>query len=133
MTDKLKRKVFNILEKRNLCSYMNDTKWEELRYSMYNDMPFPPPYDIKYIDLDHSTGDDVNKCIYHYGDWYETFLLIDNILIEWVKIKPVILKHRGLLIPPEVIDETQELIDILEKYNIPYTEKNNIFTIYGYR
>ncbi|MCM1506432.1 MAG: hypothetical protein NC177_04765 [Ruminococcus flavefaciens] len=133
MADNLKHKVLNILERRNLCSYMNNTKWNELINSMLNDMPFPPPYDIKYIDIDHSTGDDVNKGIYHYGDWYETFLLTENVLIEWVKIKPVILKHRGLLIPPEVIDETQELITILEKYNIPYTEKNNIFIVYGYK
>lgn len=133
MADSLKRKAFNIIKQRNLCSYMNNTKWEELRYSMCNDMPFPPPYDIKYIDVEHSTGDDVNKDIFHYGEWYETFLLTENFLIEWVKIKPVILKHRGCLIPPEVIDETQELINILEKYNIPYTEENNIFTVYGYK
>ena len=133
MADSLKRKVFNIIKQRNLCSYMNDTKWEELRYSMYYDMPFSPPYDIKYIDIDHSTGDDINKDMYFGGDWYEPFLLYGYVAIEWIKIKPVILKHRGCLIPPEVIDETQELINILEEYNIPYTEENNIFTIYGYK
>lgn len=132
MTDSLKRKVLNILEKRNLCSYMNNTKWNELINAMLNDMPFPPPYDIKYIDIDCPT-DGMDRDIYCYGDWYEPFLLTENVLIEWVKIKPVILKRRGLLIPPEVIDETQELIRILEKYNIPYTEENNIFTVYGYK
>ena len=133
MTDSLKRKVFNIIRQRNLCSYMNDTKWEELRYSMYYDMPFPPPYDIKYIDIDHSTGYDINKDMYCEGAWYEPFLLYDYSLIEWIKIKPVILKHRGALISPEVIDATKELINILEKYNIPYEKENNIFTIYGYK
>lgn len=133
MSGNLKEKAFKIVKQRNLCSYMNDTKWSELCSSMLNEMPFPPPYDIKYLDIDHSAGDNINKDIYCYGDWYEPFLMYGYASIEWIKIKPVILKHRGLLIPPEVLDETEEFVGVLQKYNIPYEEKDGIYTIYGYR
>lgn len=133
MAENLKEKVFKIVKQRNLCSYMNNTKWKELINSMLNDMPFPPPYDIKYVDLP-AEDYNINKDIYYHGDWYEPFQFTEEyVAIEWIKIKPAILKHRGFLISPEVIDETQELINILEKYNIPYEEKDGIYTIYGYR
>ncbi|MBD5088161.1 MAG: hypothetical protein HDT30_05020 [Clostridiales bacterium] len=47
MSKNLKAEAFKFVKQRNLCSYMNDTKWNELRYAMLNKMPFPPPYIIK--------------------------------------------------------------------------------------
>lgn len=46
MTNEKRAEAFKIVKQRNLCSYMNDTKWNELRYAMLNKMPFPSPYII---------------------------------------------------------------------------------------
>ena len=49
MLHELKNKVYRIIEKSNLCSYMNNTKWDELITAVRNEMPFPPPFEIKYL------------------------------------------------------------------------------------
>lgn len=46
-------------------------------------------------------------------------------------LKEKVLK-QGRLIADEIIDETEEFISILKKYNIPYEEDNGCFIIYGY-
>ena len=50
--DKLRKKVLRIVEERRMSSIMNDTKWEELRYAMMNEMPFEPPYTVKFLTDD---------------------------------------------------------------------------------
>ncbi|MDE6781078.1 MAG: hypothetical protein K2J40_06435 [Ruminococcus sp.] len=135
MSGNLKEKAFKIVKQRNLCSYMNDTKWSELRSAMLNDMPFPPPYAMKTLFED--CGEDISEDVYHIGDWYEGFCIGEyfngGFAVEWIKVRTRILKYRGLLISPEVLDETAEFVGVLKKYNIHYEEKDGIYTIYGYR
>ena len=38
MSVDLKERVRKIVQQRNLCSYMNDIKWNELRTAMMNDI-----------------------------------------------------------------------------------------------
>ncbi|MCM1416745.1 MAG: hypothetical protein NC430_12585, partial [bacterium] len=63
-----------------------------------------------------------------YGEYFN-----GGFAIEWIKVRPRILKHRGKLIAPELIDESTEFEAILKKYNIPYEKQNDIFCIYGYK
>ncbi len=136
--DKLKKKALSVVEKRNLCSCMNDTKWKELRNAMWNEMPFPPPFILKTIFEEGCPQESFFQTdVTYLGDWDESFLY-DNYLemwfvIEWIKVRPRYLKKRGRLIKPELIDATGLFVDILTKYHIPYEEKNGVYCIYGYR
>ena len=138
MSVNLKEKVKKIVLQRNLCSYMNSTKWNELRNAMLNEMPFPPPFSVKYLDTEYREEAELPHDVYYTGDWYYG-LSIDgryfdaSFAIEWIKIRPRYLKHRGMLIDPETIDAEDIFVKILKKYSIPYEECNGVYCIYGYR
>jgi len=140
MSVDLKEQVRKVVERRNLCSYMNDTKWNELRTAMMNDMPFLPPYIIKFVFDDDPIG---NVSFYNnensMTDWYSVFAMDGqcfngSFAVEWIKIRPIYLKHRGKLVEPEVIDAEDTFVEILKKYSIPYEcEADGVYCIYGYR
>lgn len=136
MLDEFKKKVYSIIEKRNLCSYMNNTKWDELITAVRNEMPFPPPNEIKYLTQDDIPQTKVlNEDVYYWGDWNGEYFppREDYFNIEWIKVRPRYLKYRGKLIAPEVVDESKTFEAILIRYNIPYVEENGLYCIYGYR
>lgn len=136
MQNNLKDKVFRIVCKRNLCSYMNDTKWRELVMAVTTEMPFPPPYSIKYITQECAEISKIEtEDVTYFGDWSgESFPPQEYYFnIEWLKVRPRYLKYRGKLVAPELIDESRKLEKILHKYNIPFEEKDGLYCIYGYR
>lgn len=139
MSVDLKERVRKIIQQRNLCSYMNDTKWNELRTAMMNDMPFPPPYILKFLFEDEAVGEKYfHEDVNYLGDWYYGFALEGHYFngafaVEWIKVRPRYLKHRGRLIEPEVIDATDKFVEILKQYSIPYEESDGVYCIYGYR
>lgn len=133
----LKQKADHIIESRQLCSYMNDTKWNELRDAMMNEMPFQPAFIVKFV-IDEDAPDDNSIKNDVFGDWYYG-LSIDRecfnafFVIEWVKIRPWYMKKRGALVADEKIDASPELEALLRKYSIPYESENGLYCIYGYR
>ena len=139
-SEKHKAKIIRIIQDKGLCSVMNNTKWKELKNGI-SELPFPPPFVIKTVDDEETEYHQFNEDVYYGGDWG---LYLDNYLggdvyatpfyaIEWIKIRPRMLKHQGRLIQSKLIDETEEFLAILEKYNIPYEEQNGTYLIYGYR
>lgn len=116
---------------------MNDTKWNELRDAMLNEMPFQPAFTVKFI-FDRNEPDLSGIISDVSGDWYYG-LSIDRecfnafFAIEWVKIRPWYMKKRGALISDEKVDASRELESLLKKYNIPYETENGVYCIYGYR
>lgn len=142
MSIDLKEEVRRIIQQRNLCSYMNDTKWNKLRTAMINDMPFPPPYIIKFLfeETDDETVGNASFCredVYYQGNWHSGFA-VENYFngafaIEWIKVRPRYLKHRGKLVEPEIINAEEEFLKILKRYSIYYEENNGVYCIYGYK
>ncbi len=132
----VKEKILRIVNERNLCSYMNNTKWNELITAVKNEMSFPPPFDIKYLTQEEVTQSEFeNKDVDYWGDWEgENFPTQEYYInIEWIKIRPRYLKYRGKLIAPELVDESKKIKEILERYNISFEEKDGFYCIYGYR
>ncbi|MDE5556289.1 MAG: hypothetical protein K2J32_01165 [Ruminococcus sp.] len=138
MSTDLKEKVRKIVHQRNLCSYMNDTKWNELRNAMMNEMPFSPPYIVKFLFEDKAEREEYFfQDVYYSCDWYYVFAIENHYFngafaVEWIKVRPRYLKYRGQLIEPEIIEAENEFIEILKKYSIPYEESNGVYCIYGY-
>ncbi|MEW4413803.1 DUF6678 family protein [Clostridium sp. AN503] len=110
MQHNLREKVSRIIKDRNLCSYMNSTKWNELITAITEEMPFPPPFDIKYLtEEDCFPNEFLKGDVYHLGDWMgENFPPEEHYFnIEWIEVRPCYLKHRGKLTKPEIIDESK--------------------------
>ena len=137
--EKYKKKINNIVQQKGLCSMMNNTKWKELKKGI-SELPFLPPFVIKSVDEEETFYHQFKEDVYYTGDWG---MYLDNYLggdiyatpfyaVEWIKIRPRLLKHQVRLIESKVIDETDEFLAILKKYNIPFEEQNGAYIIYGY-
>ena len=131
----LRQRVSEIIAERHLTSIMNDTKWIELQTAI-SSLPFPPPYIVKCLtdenDLSAGRLDETPSYIGDWSSYYEEGLP-PFFTIEWMKVCPRYGKHRGGLLDKEVIDETSQFIDILDKYAIPYEKDDTMIVIYGYR
>ncbi|MES9684718.1 DUF6678 family protein [Gottfriedia acidiceleris] len=126
-----KEKLYKVLEKKQLCSVMNNTKWRQLKDAVLTTLPFVPPLQIKTVleDTPNPPNFDTDNDIYGSGDWLDG---VPRLLIEWIRVRPKRLESMGLIIPPKVIDISKEFLEILHKYKIPYKIDNNTIYIYGY-
>ncbi|AZJ33484.1 DUF6678 family protein [Tenacibaculum mesophilum] len=133
---KLKQQVNKIVESRNLSSVMNDTKWLELQQNI-DSLPFPPAYNEKLILQEKAafTFKDFKDPPKYQGDWSSFWEegLPTFFTIEWLEIRATQQIHQGRLVPSKIIDATKELIQLLNKLNIPFEQDGDIITIYGYK
>ena len=126
-------KIMEIINDRQLVSYMNKTKWCEFVHAMDEEMSIAPPFDLKNL-----SEDDHFELYERFYD-RECYNNYDFKSIEWVKVKPKFHEsiYRGMLIPDEKIyyDVTEEFIRLMKKYSIPfeYNETDEIYIIYGYK
>lgn len=125
-----KKRVNRVVVQKQLCSIMNETKWGSLQKGVINSLPFAPPYQVKYVLDDAHYPENFDNDVWYLGDWIEG--LSPFYSIEWIRVRPRYLKHKGNLLPPEMIDISNEFVSILEELKIPYKEENNTFFIYGY-
>ena len=127
--DELKSEAFRMAQTKGLENCLSKEKCDILRQAMMNEMPFQPPYTVKFITDEEPCTEEIN--------WYEAYvyegLFNGAFALEWVKIRPCTQKVRGKLIAPEIIDAGKELEDILKKNSIPYEEENGVYTIFGWR
>ena len=136
MKDNLKERVFRIVCDRNLCSYMNNTKWDEFVTAVRNEMPFPPPFEMKCLTQEGvSQSKALKEDVDYWGAWSgEAFLPREFYFnIEWIKVRPRYLKFRKELLAYELVDAGKKFEEILHRYNIPYEENSGLYCIYGYR
>lgn len=138
-----RERILEIVSKKNLTCYMNNTKWREFRTAMLHEMPFAPPYDYKTLfdDSDYICKDYVQHLINNEGPSCfcsfdeESFNFLNYKAIEWVKVRPRFFTEDGGQLVKEKVwyDCEKEFADILRKYTIPHEVKNGIYTIYGYK
>jgi len=128
--ESFKKKVQAIVTEKQLCSIMNNTKWEKLQSGVLNRLPFTPPYQVKYVLQEKPEPITFDNDVWYLGDWIEG--LFPFYSIEWIKVRPRYIKHHGRLVDGEVIDITEQFRELLHNFHIPYKEENNAFYIYGY-
>lgn len=125
-----KARVMKAVTERNLVSIMNDTKWRELQGAVISSLLFPPPYQGKYLLEDSLHPDEFETDVSYWGDWKEG--IVPFYRVEWIRVRPRYLKHRGHLVSPEVIDITDDFVKLLKELSIPYRLENDTYYIYGY-
>ncbi|MNI71754.1 hypothetical protein D3C73_1276440 [compost metagenome] len=93
-------------------------------------MPFPPPFQAKYVLVESPFPSKFEDDVWYLGDWIEGLMPFYN--IEWIRVRPRRIVNTGRLISPEIIDITEEFKGILKEYSIPYYCDNESIYIYGY-
>lgn len=122
-----------IIEKRQLTSYMNTTKWMEFLQVMSKEIFLRIPYAFRTLFDTGRRNDEL------FDDCYcrECFNGYDFKSLEWVKVKPKFCerRYRGRLIDDEEVwhDLEEEFIRGMKKYSIPYEGGDGTYIVYGYR
>lgn len=124
LDDDYRKEIKQALSERGLTSHMNDTKWRELCVAVFEEMPFVPPYEEKYVLK--------NEPQPFLGDWAVTPECMLGIHVEWIKVYPKKVTHRGHLIAPHIEDHSDQFRNILIRLGIPFTEDGDDFIIYGH-
>ncbi|MNI41854.1 hypothetical protein D3C73_961180 [compost metagenome] len=128
--DRHKDRVLKAVSERQLASIMNKTKWKELQTAVLNTLPCPPPFQAKYVLVESPSPNEFEEDVWYVGDWVEGLMPFYD--VEWIRVRPRRIINIGRLIPPEIIDITDEFIGILKEYSIPYYCSNESIYIYGY-
>ena len=127
----LSDRIRDVIQQRNLTSYMNNTKWRE----MLRDIAEIPNLSIRYKSLFDETDPEISWHIT--DDEYLRYMNLSE--IEWFKIDDVTREYsrKGLLLDPEVTEENvkDKIERILEKHSIyyEYESDSGVFTVFGYK
>lgn len=128
----MSEKIKSIVEERQLVSYMNKTKWNELLSALSERLPRNC---VRYKTVFEETAPEG----YHNVQGDEVLCHMDIAQIEWMRIKSYFkeLKHTGALISDKVTvhDKKAVLLQIFNEYSIPYEydEAEQEFVVYGYK
>jgi hypothetical protein len=125
-------RIRRVLSDRGMASHVNDTKWQELCHAVRAELPFPPPYQVKFVEFE---APDVAAFPYapsFVGDWGTTYEGQLGIHIEWIRIAPRLSKHRGELVSPTVEECSYELRALLKRLHVPFVEQDGFFIVYGH-
>lgn len=124
-----RRRVREAAARRGLASFMNDTKWRELRRAVLDELPFPPMFQLQGM-LGARVEPHPPEWLHFHGDWAHAMEPFWN--IEWIQVRPRYAHGRGALLEPEIEDCSDALRAILERFGVPYVERDGDFWIYGY-
>ncbi len=129
--DILKDEVMKIVSEKQLSSVMDTKQWRALQDAVRT-LPFPPPYQLKCVNVKAPKPEVFDHDMWYWGDWSDE-ALTPFYAIEWICVRPTYKKHRGRLIGDALIDETSEFVSALDRHAIPYITYNGAYFIYGYR
>lgn len=132
--------VAQIVQQKQLTSCMNNTKWDLFRSTMLEEMPFPPPYEIKTL----FDEDDIfiKNFITNDASCQGCYIDEDFVNLNYKTIEYLVIKTRyyhtsgGRLVSHKIWnDATSQFLELMKKYHIPYVlceTFNDTFFIYGY-
>lgn len=127
--DELRNRVRAAVRARGLVSAMNDTKWREL-VGAVGTLPFPPPYQLKTVLEAAPVPARFDADVDYEGDWGEP--LWPYFAVEWIRVRPRVLRFRGRLAPPVVHDISAEFDALLRGTGVPYRPIGDAIEIVGH-
>lgn len=122
--------IQQVLESRGLTSTMNATKWNALGERVKQTLPFPPPFQTKHLLQAQPYPETFDHDVGYHGDWEAG--IQDSVGLEWLRVRPRRLVHRGRLVAPAIEDIDTAFVGILHDLRIPYQRDGDTIVIYGY-
>jgi hypothetical protein len=126
---KFRADVFAAVEARGLVSLMNDTRWTALVDGIYTRLPFPPPFQFKDVLMEEPSPESFEHDVAYHGAWQELFPYYQ---VEWLRVRPRYLKHQGKLVPPKLIDCTDQFVTLVRELRCPHRLDADTVWIYGH-
>lgn len=126
-----REKIRAELERRGLVSVMNDTKWTELVEAVRRELPFGPPYQLKTVMNPTPQPERFDHDVDHLGDWSDESLRPFHD-IEWLRVRPRILRPRGRLVAPEIQSVEAGFREILRRHQIPHRIDQDTIWVTGH-
>jgi hypothetical protein len=117
------KSILSIIEKRNLVSIMNNTKWYELASEMDSNPEKEPTVSVKSIFEDQATG-------FSLMDW--EFGIKNCTAFEWLDINPIQKIRVGSLVADKQISLHTYIENLLKKHGILYSIEGECFRVWGY-
>lgn len=128
-----RREELQYIERHQLTSVMNETKWQRLNRAISETLTHAPSYQMKYLGEDTLfPSDSLSEYEILWGEWDEIWLESRLRSIEWIRLRPSVLLYKGVILDPDVCDMSTELISILERERIPFTLESETIQIFGY-
>jgi hypothetical protein len=127
--DSQRAKVRSAVQSRGLVSVMSDTKWREL-VSAVSELPFAPAFQLKEVLGDAPVPASFEEDVWYVGDWDEG--LLPYYSVEWIRVRPRVVKHRGKYAPPEIQDIEREFLSMLCAIGVPHRRHGDCIEIPGY-
>ena len=132
-----REQAFQLIQERNLTSYMNNTKWLKFLEIVNEKLPFKPDYVYKLLSdsPDRSDIQPFREIPRNLGCYCGECFPRRFYEIEWVRITPKYAVNHGGRLSEKLafFDETEELIQELQKAHIPFETDQQDIIIYGYR
>ena len=113
------------IQREQLVSCMNDTKWGELRAAMASVAPNPPRYRVKCLRDAAPSPEGWER------DWRNHLPSFKT--IEWVEVDPIHRTRRGQLLKDIERDMTDDIVSLLRGHSIPFEHSTGHLRIYGWR
>lgn len=117
------KNLLDIINRRQLVSVMNNTKWRELCQEFGERHSLNISVRYKLITSDQVLG--------FSPVWWDE-LFAESSAIEWLDFDPVVKEHRGRLIADKETDVSDEILAVFKKYGIKYTIQGSYFRVWGY-
>lgn len=117
------------VEARGLVSVMSDTTWREL-VAAVKKLPFAPAFQIKEVLAATPVPSSFDEDVWYAGDWDEGLSLFYS--IEWIRVRPRILRHRGNNVSPAVEDIESAVVAALREVGVPHRKRDGGIAIFGY-
>ena len=121
----MNEKNFKTVKRLGLVSATSKAKWRELTRAVMSLKGFQP------LACEKSIHETEHKAVFGFYDW-ECLRLGSSSRIEWLDIDPIERIDRGRLVSKELIDHSEEICEIFEKYSIHYSVEGKIFRVWGY-
>ena len=121
--DAIRRRRY--IEREQLCSTMNATKWREAIQVLLDIPNFTVRYRAKAVREDAPPPD-------QWEGFFSHLHLGGSVDIEWLEIDPIQRIHRGALLDDLEIDRTAEVVQALHSVPVPFTLESNAIRIWGY-
>ena len=112
-----------IIDKRQLASVMNNTKWRELCSSFEAMGDLSPSVRYKLISENGTQK-------FHQVWWHE--ILNEASAIEWMDFDPVLRRFQGKLVSEAKTDLKGSILEVFDRHNIPYSVEGAYLRVWGY-